>query len=515
MPDLRDSQVTLQGRGEARPEDVAAVASGARLRLSASVSARLREERAALDAAIARGAPVYGVTHGLGARSGQLLAVTEPHEFAAQTIRGRAHAVGPALDVTTVRAAIAARVVGFAGGGSGVSPHVAEALVALLDAGVTPVVPSIGSIGLSDLCQFAHVGLVTIGEGGAVVGDDAATITGAAALRAAAIPPLRLAAKDGLTLCGGNPVAAGAGSLAVVSLRRLVEWAEALLALSMSGFAANPSPLHPEVVRRRGGADMARVAEVLRTLTGSPAAGTHDADIAPLPPRRLQDPVSFRAAAASLAALHRALRLMYDEVTAELNGSGDNPVVVGEEVLPTGNFHTPALAQACDGLALALAAYANSVVGRCQRFLQPALTELPVNLTAGGPDSSGLAPVAKVAQALLLQLRRQASPWAHDAREGAEAVEDDATNASVAAVRLLAMSDLFARLLAVEAVHAAQAVDLRPAPLHGPLATLHAALRQVSPPLAADRSLGAELESLAVVMTTSRPATHPQPGQGD
>lgn len=494
--------VVLRGAGEVRPEHVAAVADGARIEFDSAVVARMSEERGALDAAIAGGAAVYGVTHGLGARSGQAVTTPSPHEFAAQTVRGRAQAVGAPLGVTTVRAAIASRLSTFAAGGSGVSPQVPAALAALVNADVTPVVGSIGSVGLSDLCQFAHVGLVALGEGRATTGGSADPVDGAAALELAGLTPLTLAAKDGLTLCGGNPIAIGASSLAVMRVERLAGWAEGLVALSLRGFGASSHPLHPEVVALRGNAALDRAAQALRDLTALPPGITEP----PVP--RLQDPVSFRAAAVSLAALDQAIGRLRDEVTAELNGSGDNPVVVGDQVLPSGNFHAPMLAQACDGLAIAVAAYANSVTSRCQRLLQSGLTDLRANLAGTGPDSSGLAPVIKVAQSLLVQLHRQAAPLSFDAREGAEAVEDDASNTSAAALRLLDMAEGIAQLLALEAVFAAQAVDLRPAELAPRLAGLHRCIRVRSPHIDADRSLSQELAALAVMMAEeSSPTT--------
>ena len=492
----------MLGDGGVRPEHIAAVAAGAGVTLSDDVGERLTTERAALDAGLSSGAAVYGVTHGLGARSGQRVAGMSDHEFAASTVRGRAHAVGAPLPEAVVRAAMGSRLAAFAAGGSAISPGVASALAALVNAQVTPVVPSIGSIGLSDLCQFAHVGLVLIGEGEATT-PEGARLDGAAALASARLDTARLAAKDGLTLCGANPLAIGAASLAAVRLQRLVDWATGLFGLSLVGFAANPSPLHPGAVGRRADPDLDRVAARLRHLVGGAAT-------AAVQVRRLQDPVSFRAAPVSLAALSRVVRRLYDEARAELNGSGDNPVLVEDQVVPTGNFHAPMLAQACDAAAIAVAAYANSVVSRCQRFLQPTLTDLPANLTDGPPHSSGLAPVIKIAQSLVVQLHRQAAPLSFDAREGADAVEDDASNASAAALRLLDLANGFAGLLAVEAVFAAQAVDLRAGSASGlgpELTALRAQVRHLSPRLGDDRSLSSELDALTRTMAASRPAT--------
>ncbi|MFC5746848.1 HAL/PAL/TAL family ammonia-lyase [Actinomadura rugatobispora] len=474
-------------------EDVAAVArGGARVALAPDVPARLERDRAVVDGAVDRQVPAYGVTTGLGSRSTYALPREELAEFSVRTVRGRANAVGAPLPAGVVRAAVLARVNGVAGGGSGVQPAVARLLVDLLNAGVTPVVPEVGSIGSADLCQSAHIGLVVIGEGLAEL--DGEVLDGAEALRRAGLAPARLGPKDGLVLCGASPVAAGHGALVVHDAAAALTFAQAVTALTFEGFRANVGVLDPRVQAARPAPGQAAAAqELLALLDGGDLAGRA---------RRVQDPVSLRCAAQVHGSVHAALDFARAALEPELNGSGDNPLVVADEILSTGNFHTPALALAFDTLALALTQLAAVSAARMQRLLTPSLSGLPANLSPHGPERSGLAPLAKTAQALVTEIRALSAPVSTDPRYGAEMVEDDSTNASLGARRLDRVLGLLERLIAVEAVAAAQAVDLvrdgeSPGVLGRGPAFLHAAIRRAVPRLDDDRPSGGDVERVA------------------
>ncbi len=471
------------------PADVAAVAwHGARVVLADAVIPLLTRERAVVESIVDRHAPAYGVTTGLGSRSSYTLPREELSRFSVRTIRGRANAVGDPLPIPVVRAALLARVNGIAGGGSGVRPEVARLLADMLNARVHPVIPEVGSIGASDLCQMAHVGLVVIGEGHAEVSGQ--ILDGAAALRRAGLTPAQLGPKDGTVLCGASPLAAGLGALALHEAAAAATLAQAVTALTFEGFRANTSPLDPRVLRLRPAPGQSRAAaELLALLAGGELA-------APGRGRRVQDPISLRCTAQVHGSLHAALDFAAAALEPELNGCGDNPVVLADtnEILSSGNFHTPALALAFDTLALAVAQTAAVSAARMQRLLDSAVSGLPANLSAYGPERSGFAPLAKTAQALVAEIRAGSTPVCTDPRYGADAVEDDSTNASLGARRLTAILTRLTQLLAVEAVAAAQAVDLAaPAALGQGPRLLHRAIRDVVPHLDDDRPGGMDV----------------------
>jgi histidine ammonia-lyase len=488
------SAVVVDGR-TLSPAGVAAVALlGARVVLGDEVIPRLARDRAIVDDIVDRQVPAYGVTTGLGSRSSYPLPRSELDLFSARAIRGRANGVGAPLPVPVVRAALLARLNGMAGGGSGVSPAIARLLADMLNAQVHPVIPEVGSIGASDLCQMAHVGLVVIGEGRAELSGE--VLDGAAALRRAGLAPARVGPKDGLVLCGASPLAAGCGALALHEAAAVLSLAQAVTALTFEGFRANTSPLDSRVLGLRRAPGQARAAAgLLALLTGGEL-------IDPGHARRVQDPISLRCAAQVHGSLHAALDFGTAALEPELNGCGDNPVVLAEtgpgEVLSSGNFHTPALALAFDTLALALTQTAAVSAERMQRLLNPAVSGLPANLSGYGPERSGFAPLAKTAQALVAEIRALSMPVCTDPRYGADAVEDDSTNAALGARRLMTMLAFLTRLLGVEALAAAQAVDLAaPGALGRGPELLHRAIRDVVPRLDDDRPCGADVERVA------------------
>ncbi|PXY22589.1 aromatic amino acid lyase [Prauserella muralis] len=481
------------GQRPLTPGDVLEAARhGARVAFADAVPGWLQRERAVVDDVVDRQVPAYGVTTGLGSRAGHALPRAELAAFSLRTVRGRANAVGAALPAEVVRAAMLARLGGIAAGGSGITPAVANLLVDMLNAGVHPVVPETGSIGASDLNQMAHIALAVVGEGRAELAGD--VLDSAVALRRAGLEPVPLGPKDGLVLCGASPLAAGTAALAAADTDTTWMLAQAVAALTYEGFRANTSPLDPRAQRARPAPGQQEAAAgLLALLEGGELTDPRAA-------RRIQDPLSLRCVAQTHGSLRAALSFLDNVLATELNGSGDNPIVLADdgEVLSTGNFHTPGLALACDTLALALCQTAALSAGRTQRLLDASVSGLPANLSPYGPERSGLAPLVKTAQALVTEIRHAATPVCTDPRQSADGVEDDSTNAAFGARRLAAMLTRLRYLLAVEALAAAQAVHLAaPARLgHGPQRLL-TEIREVVPPLDDDRPSGDDVERVA------------------
>ncbi len=488
--------IYLTGRG-LTAERVGEVARGARpVALAPAALERMRRSRMVVERAFQENRAVYGLTTGLGARVGHRLTTEEAAEFSRMTILGRANAVGPRLPADAVRARMLVRANQMALGGSGAQPAIAELLVAMLNAAVHPEVPSIGSIGAADLCQMAHVGLTLIGEGQAEHGG--VPLPAAEALARAGLAPVELGPKDGLAICNSNAVTAGRAALALADAAELLRLAQSAAALTCEGFRANLSPLDPRVQAARPAPGQAEAAaELMALLEGSLLLGPGAA-------RRLQDPLSLRCVSQVQGALIAALGFARAALDPEINGAGDNPLVIVEDdaILSTGNFHTTALALALDALAIALAQVGALSAARAQRLLSQTLTELPANLIAAGASSSGFAPLAKTGQALMAEIRLLAQPASIDPRMGAEGVEDDSSNAPLATRKLGDILERLRLLLAIEMVEAAQAVDLRrPARMGRAAEAAHALVRSLVPPLDRDRPLGAEVERVAAALT--------------
>lgn len=509
-PALRpDREVVLTGR-DLRPATLAAIArAAAPVSIAADARERMAASRAVVLGAAESGRPVYGLTTGLGPRVVETVEDGVGEEFSLRTIRGRATAVGEPLARDVVRAAMAVRLNGLCAGGAGCGVAVADALAALLNAGVHPTIPRSGSVGAADLCLMAHVGLGLIGEGDCEQGGE--RMAAGAALARAGLEPLALGPKDGLAICSSSAVAIGAAALALGDAEACLEAAQAAAALSMEGFRANLSPLDPRVAAARPSPGQGWAAEGLRALLAGGSLAQGDAS------RRAQDPLSFRCASQIHGSLRVALDLLSSALEPDLNGAADNPLVLvtgagdrpappaDDEILSTGNFQGPALALALDATAIVVAQVAHAAAERQARLKVTRHSGLPANLVdpdPAHPTRSGAAPLSKTAHALVLEIRHLAAPLAIHAMVGADGVEDDSTGATQAALRLAEQLSRLRLLVAVELLVGAQAVDAA-GPGAGGGMTLgagtlaaHRCVRETVPPLGEDRPLGPEVQRL-------------------
>jgi histidine ammonia-lyase len=463
-----------------------------RVRLDPEVRAGVQAAHTVVDRAARAGTPVYGVTTGLGANVVHAVDGAQAAAFSLRTLRGRAMAVGPPLDRELTRAAMAVRLNGICAGGSGAGVAVADGLAALLNAGVHPSVPRSGSVGAADLCMMAHLGLGLIGEGEAELGGE--HMSAAQALARAGLKPVTLGAKDGLAICSSSAVSIGAAALALLDCEACLAAAQISAALSMEGLRANISPIDPRAVAARPAPGQAWAADGLRELLAGGSLTEPGAA------RRLQDPLSFRCASQINGALRTALDLLATALAPELNGMADNPLVLVDdrEILSTGNFHIPALALALDATAIAVAQVAAAIGERPARLRDARLSGLPANLAAGDATHSGVGPLLKTAQALALEIRHLAAPLAPVTAIGADSVEDDATGATQAALRLRDQLERLRLLVAIELAIGAQAVELAaPTRLGRGTRAAQRCVRELVAPLSDDRPLGVDVERLA------------------
>ena len=347
--------------------------------LAPEVALRLTAARALVDAAAHEDRPVYGVTTGLGANKDATLPFEDCADVQRRIVMARAVAVGPPLPRDVVRAILLARAGAMAVGGSGVSPAVLEALVAMLNAGVAPIVPCWGSVGAGDLGLLAALSLPLFGLGEAEFAGE--RLPGAQAMKRAGLAPVALGPKDGLALVSANAASAGHGALVLWHALAALDAVTSAAALSMEGFRANLSPLDPRAQAARPAPGQADAAARLRELLDGNALWNAGGA------RSFQDPLSFRCASQIHGAALAAIRHAERAVVTELNSAGDNPLVLAEErtILHTGNFHVAALAQGFDLVAIALAHVAASAAERVIKLLSPAHSGLPLHLTPHGP----------------------------------------------------------------------------------------------------------------------------------
>ena len=482
---------TLARIAQAQPE------SGNRgdVSLSADARERVTAARAVVERAAAGERPIYGLNTGLGGNLKFRLPPEKITEFQTQFVVGRAIGVGEPLQRAIVRAAMLARANAMALGGAGVSPAVLDLLIALVNKDVTPVMPRWGSIGAGDLGLLAHIALVIIGRGSAEYGKQ--VLPGADALRAAGLAPAVLGPKDGLALCNGNALSAGVAALTLDSARRLLRNSEQAAALSFEGYAANPTIFDPRLAAAHPAFGQVTAAERFRALIAG--SSLYDSGSA----RSIQDALSFRCLSQVHGAAMDALERAIAACELELNAAADNPLVLttDDEMLSTGNFHLMALALVGDALAMALSSVAAMAVGRIVKLMHTDFTQLPRYLSPIGGASAGLVSMQKTAVALYGEIRRHANPAGLDQFAVSETVEDHSAQAPLVYAKLADQLAAFERLVALEMLVAAQALDLRkPARLGASSASLHARIRAVIPPLNQDRESGADVEKIVALL---------------
>jgi len=475
------------------PDALSKIASGAPVHVVASAFDRMSERNSQLLAAIARGAPIYGVTTGLGPKVVQSLSEDEINVFSRATIRGRAHAVSDPLPHDIVRAGMAVRLNSILCGATGASPNVARHILDCLNADLVPHIGGTGSIGPADLMWGGNFALALIGEGRFL--GQKANETSASRLTSAGIKPLTLGPRDGLALVSHSGFSTAIAALALADARHIWAWAQSAAALSLEGFQANLSPFRADVLAlglQTGAEEAGR--DLLNRMKGSALFDASNA-------RRLQDPLSFRNIAQVHGSLFAALDVLENCVTQEMNGASDSPVLVGEgeDIVSTGNFLNPYLSVALVGTNHAMVQLAAQITARVSRLLSARFTDLTNGLNDAAAGNAGLGPVSKVSEALFAEIAQLSSPPPVYPSSSADGVEDTINFAAPSALNLRHITSKMASLIAIELVVAVQAVELR-----NDVKKLPSSLREVADTVRGivakfveDRPLGAELDALS------------------
>jgi histidine ammonia-lyase len=453
------AEIELTGTGIG-PDEVAAVArDGARVALAAAAREAMERSAAVVERLGASEEPVYGVSTGFGSLATTPIPAARREELQRALIRSHAAGIGPPVEREVVRGTILLRARSLAMGYSGARPELAEGLVAMLNAGITPVVPEHGSLGASgDLAPLAHCALVLIGEGEAVDADGELR-PGAAALAAAGLEPLALRAKEGLALINGTDGILAMLVLACLDLRRLLRAADVAAAMSVEAllgtdraFAADLIALRPQP------GQAASAANLRRLLADSEIVASHrEGD------PRVQDAYSLRCAPQVVGAARDALAHAEAVAAAELGSAIDNPMVLPDgRVESCGNFHGAPLAVVCDLLAIAAADVGAIGERRTDRLLDATRSQgLPPFLAEEPGVNSGLMIPHYAQAAIVAENRRLAAPASVDSLPTSAMQEDHVSMGWGAARKLRASIANLTRIVAVELAVAARGLDLR------------------------------------------------------
>jgi histidine ammonia-lyase len=487
--------ITLDGQ-HLTIEEVVSVADELDTRLALAESARLKVERSRnyIEQLLARNERIYGVTTGFGRLSEVFITPARRSELQLNLIRSHSSGLGARLGTREVRTIMLLRANALAHGDSGCRPELIDRLLELLQRGIHPVVPEVGSVGASgDLAPLAHIALALIGEGEVEVGGT--TMPTAKALAQAGLQPLRLVEKEGLALINGTQGTTGFTLLALKAAEQLLDTAEVAGAMSLEGLRGTPEPFRPEIHRARPHpGQITSAARLWSLLEDSEIRESHRYN-----DPRVQDAYSLRCMPQVHGAAREVLRYVRGVVEVEINSATDNPLIFPQEelVVSAGNFHAQVVAQAADFLAIALADVASISERRIERLLNPDLSELPAFLARDPGVQSGLMITQLAAADLLAEMKVLAHPASVDSVPTSGNREDHVSMGFTAGRKARRAVECLEYVLALELLCAAQALEfLKPLQPGRGVKRAYELVRAHVAPLEGDRVLTGDIEAL-------------------
>ena len=463
------------------------------LQLAADTLTVVARGRRTVEDIVASEKTAYGINTGFGRLAQTSIASSQLAELQRNLVLSHAAGTGPLLADCVVRLVMLLKLNSLARGYSGVRPGVVETLLAMLNAGIYPLLPSQGSVGASgDLAPLAHMTLALLGEG--QVRCEGQILAAREALHKAGITPLVLEAKEGLAMLNGTQVST---ALALAGLfETLTNFKAALLAGAMSVDAVLGSvvPFDERIHALRGQPGQRRVAGVYRELLAHSEINRSHADC-----DKVQDPYSLRCQPQVMGACLDQIEYVAQRLLIEANAVSDNPLIFPEqgEALSGGNFHAEPVALAADNLALAIAEIGSLSERRTAVLMDAGISQLPPFLVRDAGIHSGFMIAQVTAAALVSENKTLAHPASVDSIPTSANQEDHVSMATHAARRLLSMSDNLRGVLAIEFLAAAQGIDLR-RPLRSTpaLEAAHSRIRQVAGAWERDRYFAPDIEAM-------------------
>ena len=492
MLQLKGQKLTLQQIVDvAEGREEVALADDARV--------RVEEARRVVQDIVEQGRTVYGVNTGFGKLSDVSIDRGDLIQLHLNLVRSHSVGLGDPLSEPEARAMLLLRANVLAAGFSGARPLVIETLIAMLEKGVTPVIPEKGSVGASgDLAPLAHLALAAIGEGEVFFNGE--RLAAATALERAQIAPLKLEVKEGLALLNGTQAMGAVGGLALHRADKLAQLADVAGAMTLEALRGTPVAFDERIhAARPHPGQLAVAAHLRKLLEDSEIRQSHLVN-----DPRVQDAYSLRCMPQVHGAIRTALNHAKDVVEIESGSATDNPLVFSEtgEVLSGGNFHGAPLALVFDYAAIALTDLMSITERRIDRLVNPDSNEgLPPFLTSQPGISSGFMMMQVTAAALLNEAKVLAHPASIDNVPTDGGKEDHVSMGMTSATKLRTIVRLAEMSTAIELMTAAQALEH-----HAPLAPgrgvkqAYEIVRRHVPPLTQDRTMAGDIEKLNVAI---------------
>lgn len=487
-------------------EDVRSVADHRPVLLDSDARERVQRARQAVENLVASNQTSYAITTGVGKLSDVRIVPEQILELQFNLVRSHAVGVGEPLSIAETRAMMLLRANSLAKGYSGVRDAVIDTLCEMLNRSVTPVIPSQGSVGASgDLAPLAHLALVLVGEG-QCFGENGVFISGAEALKKAQISPLRLEAKEAISLMNGTQAMLAVGTLALLEAEIFVDSADVIAALTLDALRGTDVAFDERIHRARPHAGQLKTAANLRKmLEGSEIRKSH-AEC-----NRVQDAYSLRCIPQVHGAVRDTLSHCRGVFETEANSAVDNPLVFirseeESDVLSGGNFHGEPIAFALDFLGIALSALAGISERRIERLVNPSLNEgLPPFLAGDAGLNSGFMMAQVTAAALASENKVLAHPASVDSITTSGNKEDYVSMGMTAALKLRRIVANTRTVLSIEAMAAAQALDFL-APMKtsrlGQMA--YKEIRTASARMVKDRVISEDFSRIAAILTAGK-----------
>jgi histidine ammonia-lyase len=478
--------------------DWRAVYRGAPVALDPACAPRVAESAAAVSRILAKGAPVYGINTGFGKLASLRIGDEDLATLQRNIVLSHSAGTGAPSSVPVIRLMMALKLASLAQGASGLRVETAALLEAMLVRGLTPVVPSQGSVGASgDLAPLAHMAATMIGVGEIIFKGE--RLPAAEALRKAGLQPAELGPKEGLALLNGTQFSAAYALSGLFEAELLFRSALVTGALSTEAAKGSDTPFDPRIHALRRHRGQIEVADALRSLmTGSAIRASHLENDA-----RVQDPYCLRCQPQVMGAALDVLRQAATTLEIEANGVSDNPLIFPEtdEALSGGNFHAEPVAFAADMMAMAICEIGSIAERRIAMLVDPALSGLPAFLTPRPGLNSGFMIPQVTAAALVSENKQRAYPASVDSIPTSANQEDHVSMAAHGARRLLDMAENATAVVGIELLAAAQGIDF-----HAPLASSEAleaarvTLREQVPALEDDRHFHPDMEAANLIV---------------
>lgn len=462
---------------------------------------RVDASRQVVEDSVSEGKVLYGITTGFGKFSDIVIPTEDVAKLQLHLIRSHASGVGQPFTEDVSRAMLLLRANALAKGCSGVRRETLQCLIDCLNCEVHPVIPQQGSLGASgDLAPLAHLALVLVGEGEAYVKGE--RLSGKTALQKAGIHPISLEAKEGLALINGTQAMTAVGVIAYLEAAKFAEWADSIAALTLEALHGVIDAFDEKIHHVRPYPEQELVAKNIRQLLEGSTSVTRQGEL------RVQDAYTLRCIPQIHGASRQVLTYVKEKLLIEINAATDNPLIFAEtgQVISGGNFHGQPIAFAMDFLGIGMSELANVSERRIERLVNPSLSGLPAFLSPQPGIQSGMMITQYVAASLVSENKVLAHPASVDSIPSSANQEDHVSMGTISARHSLQIIQNGWRVLAIEAMCAAQAIEFEDVTkLASRTECIYRWVREHVTSWTEDRSPSPDIERLAEGMKRGQP----------